>query len=320
MSATPSTTASGYRKALITKEPLKTLLSALSLLLATQLLLANFAEAQPIRVIDDDGNLLELERPAQRIISLAPSMTELLFSLGAGPRIVGVMAFSDYPPAATDIPVVGQSDLLDMEGILALQPDLIVAWKTGNPRSAIARLQALGIPVYIAEPVSLASIAVELENLARLTGLEEQGKTIAADFLAALNDLAQANADKTDVRVFYQVWDSPLISVGGAELINDIIRLCGGRNIFADLPVGPKVSVEAVLSRNPDTIIASGMDAGRPQWLDDWLDWDQLNAVKNGNLYFIPPDLVQRHSLRALQGAQQMCAHLDQARSRITAF
>ncbi|MDT8427436.1 MAG: cobalamin-binding protein [Pseudomonadales bacterium] len=299
---------------------MKRFLCSLSLLLAFQPPLSGSAEAQQISVIDDGGNLLVLEQPAQRIVSLAPSMTELLFSIGAGSRIVGVMAFSDYPPAATTIPVVGQFDLLDMEGILALQPDLIVAWKTGNPRSSIARLQALGIPVYIAEPTTLASIATELEKLARLTGLEDQGQSIAADFLAALDGLAQANADKPAVSVFYQVWDSPLISVGGPELINDIIRRCGGRNIFADLPVGPKVSVEAVLSHNPDVIIASGMDANRPPWLDDWQVWSQLNAVKNDNLFFIPPDLVQRHSLRALQGTRQMCAHLDQARSNITAF
>jgi iron complex transport system substrate-binding protein len=118
------------------------------------------------------------------------------------------------------------------------------------------------------------------------------------------------------VTIFYQVWDRPLITAGGNELINDIITLCGGRNIFANIRrVAPKVSREAVLKRNPEVIIASGMDIERPEWLDDWLRWPSLKAVANKNLFFVPPDLLQRHTPRALLGAAQMCDQLDQARS-----
>ncbi len=272
------------------------------------------AQAAPIVVSDDTGRQVNLAVPAQRIISLAPSMTELLFSIGAGDRIVGVMAHSDYPPQARDIPVVGQHDLLDMEGILALQADLIVSWQTGNPSAAVQRLQQLGLNVYIAEPASLASIAGHIEKLAELTGLQEQGSTLAREFRHELEEIASSRQGLEEVSVFYQVWHSPLISVGGDELINDMIRLCGGRNIFEALPVGPKVGIESVLEHDPQVIIASGMDARRPAWLDEWRNWPHLRAVRQEQLYFIPPDLMQRHSLRALEGARQLCGHLQQVR------
>lgn len=271
-------------------------------------------ETAPVEVIDDAGRRVRLAAPAQRIVSLAPSMTELLFSIGAGDRVVGVIDYSDYPPEARALPVIGRHDLLDMEAIVALQPDLIVAWQSGNPRSSVSRLEQLGFAVYIAEPSSLDSIAVQVEKLSLLSGRPELGSELATQFRHELNKLADANRGVAKVSVFYQVWHSPLISVGGAELINDIINLCGGSNIFADLTVGPKVSIEGVLQHNPDVIIASGMDIARPEWLDDWLRWPHLKAVQNQQLYFIPPDLVQRHSLRVLQGATQLCQHLDQAR------
>jgi iron complex transport system substrate-binding protein len=271
-------------------------------------------ETAAVEVTDDAGRQVRLAAPAQRIISLAPSMTELLFSIGAGDRVVGVIDYSDYPPEARALPVIGRHDLLDMEAIVALQPDLIVAWQSGNPRSSLRRLEQLGFAVYIAEPSSLDSIAVQLEKLSLLSGLPEQGAELAAQFRHELNTLADAHRGAAQVSVFYQVWHSPLISVGGAELINDIINLCGGNNIFADLAVGPKVSIEGVLQHNPDVIIASGMDMARPEWLDEWRRWPYLKAVHNQQLYFIPPDLVQRHSLRVLQGVRQLCLQLENAR------
>ncbi len=273
----------------------------------------SFAEST---VTDDRGARITLETPAGRIISLAPSMTELLFSIGAGERIVGVMAHSNYPPEATDIPVVGQYNGLDMERIVALRPDLVIAWQSGNPDAALRRLESMGIPVYVAEPESLDDIAHQLENLATLTGLEEQGKRVAADFRERLASLAQSHADMKPVRVFYQVWNSPLITAGGGELIDDIIDLCGGHNVFGDLPVGPKVSVEAVLQRQPEVIVGSGVDGERPSWLDEWQQWTRLPAIQRGHVYHIEPDIIQRHSLRALQGAERLCTLIDRSRNR----
>lgn len=271
--------------------------------------------ARAIEVIDDAGNQVVLERPAGRIISLAPSLTEMLFAAGAGEQVVGVVEYSDYPPAAGRLPVVGRHDLLDLEAILALQPDLVVAWQSGNPAAAIDRLRRLGLTVYVAEPSQLDSIPVHLEKLATLAGTTAAAAPVIGQFTDALAQLRQTYSGQAPVRVFYQVWDQPLITAGGNELINDMILLCGGRNLFADLPMlAPKVTVEAVLVRNPEVIIASGMDVARPEWLDRWLTWPQLDAVANEHLYFIPPDLVQRHTPRALQGVTRMCEQIDRAR------
>lgn len=271
-----------------------------------------------VSAIDDEGTLIELAEPATRIISLAPSLTELLFAAGAGAQIVGVVNYSDYPPAANAIQIVGRHDLLDMERILQLDPELIVAWQSGNPRASVARLRELGFQVYVAEPKQLESIPSHMERLAGLTGTSVEGDQAAAEFRETLDALSAQYRNAAPVSVFYQVWDVPLISAGGNELINDIIMLCGGRNIFADIAlVAPKVSTEAVLARNPAAIIASGMDIERPEWLDDWARWPSITAIKYDNLFFVPPELLQRHTPRALIGARMLCEQLAQARASL---
>lgn len=277
-------------------------------------------ESEAVAAIDDEGSLIQLAAPAKRIISLAPSLTELIYAAGAGDKLVGVIAYSNYPEAAKSLPVVGQHDMLDMERILALQPDLVVAWLSGNPRASVRKLRELGLNVYIAEPKNLESIPSHMERLAILAGTEKIAKPAAENFRSRLRALDHRYRNKAAVRTFYQVWDKPLISAGGNELINDIISLCGGRNIFADIDrVAPKVSKEAVLVRDPMVIIASGMDIERPEWLDEWRNWPAINAVANNRLFFVPPDLVQRHTPRALQGAEIICAQIDLARSTLPA-
>lgn len=271
-----------------------------------------------LEVTDDEGLVVQLPGPANRIISLAPSLTELLFAAGAGTKLVGVVEYSDYPEDAKTLPIVGRHDLLDMEKIVQLQPDLIVAWQTGNPRASVNRLRELGLKVYIAEPKNLASIPSHIDRLSVLAGTESAAQRVIANFHSKLLYLSNEYQKKAPVKTFYQVWDRPLISAGGNELINDIIELCGGENIFAEIGlVAPKVSLEAVLARDPEVIIASGMDIGRPEWLDQWNHWPQLTAVANDALFFVPPELLQRHTPRALIGAEKMCKQIDLARNKL---
>jgi len=268
-----------------------------------------------IEVVDDEGNTVTLQQPASRIISLAPSLTELLYSAGAGDKLVGVMAYSDYPQAAKLLPVVGSHDRLDMERILELAPDLILAWQSGNSGASLNKLKDLGLTVFVAEPKQLQTISGYITTLATLAGTQAVGKIAAEEFSQQLATLRQTYRNKAPVRIFYQVWDVPMISVGGNELINDVIGLCGGENIFADISlVAPKISVEAVLAANPEVIIGSGADTERPQWLDNWQRWPSLAAVQNNQVNSIPPFLVQRPTPRVLQGAQLMCAYIDLAR------
>ena len=280
------------------------------------LLLISFSGAAEI--IDDEGNLVRLEKPAKRIISLAPSLTELVYAAGAGSRLIGVVEYSDYPASADSLPVVGRFDGLDIERILELKPDLIVAWQSGNPKSSITQLKNLNLKVYVAEPKNLSSIPSHIEKLSVLTGTESRAQIAIQEFNSIYGELKRRYNNKSKVKIFYQLWDRPIITVGGNELINDIIELCGGENIFGDLPqLAPKIDQESVLIRNPKVIVASGSNTERPQWLDEWKLWPQLTAVAEENLYFIIPELLQRHTPRALLGTRQMCEYIDQAREAI---
>jgi len=268
-------------------------------------------------VIDDDGNTVTLDRPAQRIISLAPSLTELTFSAGAGDRLIGVIEYSDYPPAALELPRIGRHDMLDLERILTLKPDLILAWRSGNPRASVEKLRQLGLTVYMAEPRDLQSISSNLERIGSLAGTGTIARARSTQFRAELAKLRSRYHDAATVRTFYQVWNDPLITAGGNELTNDIISLCGGANIFADVrQIAPKVSTEAILSRRPEVIIGSGLAAERPAWLDDWRRWQTLPAVERNNLFSIPPAELQRQTLRVLTGSRQICEFLEIARKR----
>lgn len=276
---------------------------------------AGNVSAQTISVRDDEGSQIILQKPAGKILSLAPALTELLFSIDAGDRIHGVVEFSNFPEAALAIPVVGSHDRLDIERILQIDPELILAWGSGSPRSSVARLKEMGYQVFMAEAQSLQDIPPLLERLGKLTGKESTANLVATNFKNRYTRLQTEYSNKEKVSTFYQIWNAPVISVGGDELINNIMELCGAENIFADIQLkAPKISEESVLARNPTAIVASGADEQRPQWLDDWKSWSNLTAVTEDNLFFVPPDLVMRPTLRALDGADMLCRQIDSAR------
>jgi iron complex transport system substrate-binding protein len=264
---------------------------------------------------DDNADVLMLSAPAERIVSLAPSITELLFTAGAGEHVVGAVEYSDYPPAARSIPRIGNYGELNLEAVLALRPDLVAAWGSGSPAPQVRRLRELGIPVYVIEPRRLLDIADHIDNLGRLAGAEGIAARAAKTFRWRLRRLHETYARRTEIEVFYQVWHEPLTTVNGQHLISKVIRLCGGRNVFARLlTLAPRINIEAVLVRDPDVIIAGGAGATRPEWLDAWKQYPELQAVQARHLYFIDPDLIQRHSPRILDGAEIMCERLERVR------
>jgi len=266
---------------------------------------------------DDSGQEVRLKAPAKRIITLAPHATEILYAAGAGELLVGTVEFSDYPPAAKKVPRVGSYERLDLEAIAALKPDLVIAWETGNPAGQVEKLRALGLTVYASQPNRMEDVAAQLERFGQLAGTEATASAAAGQFRQRLENLRRGNAKKPPVRVFYQIWTAPLMTVGGPQIISDAIRLCSGENVFGKLgQMAPTVSVEAVLEADPEAIVATGMGDARPEWLNDWNKWTRLTAVRRGNLFHINPDLMQRHTPRILDGAEQLCADLDIARSR----
>jgi iron complex transport system substrate-binding protein len=268
-----------------------------------------------IDVVDDAGRPVHLAQPARRIISLSPHLTELLFSAGAGKQVVGVVSFSSYPPAARDITQVGDFQSLDLERIVSLHPDLIVSWQTGNHPGQIDKLRRLGFKVFVNEPRKLLDIPKTIIKLGKLAGTDATAQQVADRFMQQYHRLQQQYQSRKPVRVFYQIWSDPLMTVNGEHLISDVIRLCGGKNVFADMEsLAPEVSIESVLQRAPEAIVVGGGDELQQRWLEHWRHWPTLPAVRQDNLFQINPDLLQRHTVRILQGAETLCRDLERAR------
>jgi iron complex transport system substrate-binding protein len=281
------------------------------------LVLAACAAHAGVRVTDDYGKPVVLEAPARRVVSLSPHLTELMYAAGAGGRLVGALQYSDYPPAARRLPRVGSEASIDLEALVALRPDLVVAWPNAGSARAVERIAALGIPVFRSEPRELEDIARTLETLGRLAGTEAAAAKAAAAFRTRAAGIARRYALRPKVRVFYQVWDRPLITVNGDHVISKVMGLCGGENVLADLPaLAPEIDRERVLRADPEVIVASGAGGERPAWLDAWRAFPGLAAVRADNLFAIRPELLQRHTPRLLDGADELCRILDAVRAR----
>lgn len=281
------------------------------------LLLAAQATSATISVRDGSGATVTLAQPAQRVATLAPHATELVFAAGAGARIVGASDYSDYPSAATAIPRIGSNRQIDTERLVALRPDLLVVWLGGNAERQLEPLRRLGVPVYQSAPKSLDDIAGEIERLGQLTGTSATAQPAAAALRARLAALAARYRDKPQVRVFYQVWEQPLYTLNGRQIVSDAIRLCGGVNVFADLAaLAPTVSVEAVLQKNPEVIIRGARKGEPAVGLAMWKQYPALLAARRGNLYTVDADLMARAGPRMVDGAEALCARLDEARGK----
>ena len=251
-------------------------------------------------------------KPAERIVTLAPHLAELVHAAGAGERLVGTVEWTDYPPAAAALPRIGDAFRLDLEALAALAPDLVLAWKGGNPDHLLEQLELRGYRVVALAPERLDDIGAQLLEIGRLAGSQQVAVAAAARYRAELEALRREQAGKSSLEVFYQVSWRPLYTVGGRQLISELITLCGGRNIFDDLgELAPAVGIEAVIARNPQVILAS--DAQRAE-LEEWRRWPGIEAVARDNLYTVDGDLVVRASPRMLAGAAQLCEALDRAR------
>ncbi|HSB22421.1 MAG TPA: cobalamin-binding protein [Burkholderiaceae bacterium] len=277
--------------------------------------LALGSAAAQVRVLDVDGRPVQLAAPARRVVSLAPHLTELMFAIGAGDRVVGTVEYADFPAAARRVPRVGDSSLLDLERIVALQPDLVLVWRHGNSPQQLQRLASLRLPTYASEARTLADIARTMRDLGALTGSAAQAEQRARAFDAAVSDLRARYAGRRRLTVFYQIWDQPLITVNGEHLISQVLGLCGADNVFAGQKLlTPTVTAEAVLRADPDAIVAGWSDSYGPAPLDRWRRLGALRAVRQGHLLQVDPDLLHRQSDRVVLGARELCEKLDAAR------
>ncbi len=283
---------------------------------AVLLLACASAFAQTV-VVDDSGAAVALPRPAERIVSLAPNITEQLFAIGAGDRVVGTSEFSDYPAEAKTIPRVGRAHNVDLERVAAARPDLIVLWGSGFPPAVLEALRRLGVPVYVSEPGALETIATSLERLGVLTGHPQQAGKSAARFRARVADLRARYGARRPVPVFYQIWSDPLMTLGGRHVLSEAIRLCGGRNVFESLePIAPQVSVEAVIAAAPEAIITAEAGGRNSGALDLWRRFTRIPAVAHDALFTLDADRLNRATPRMIEEVALLCARIDSARVR----
>ena len=265
-----------------------------------------------VSVVDDAGVRITLTHPARRIVALSPHTTELLFAAGAGDRVVGVVAGSNFPLDATHITVVGDANAIDLERIVVLKPDLVVTW----PFTTSAQLAAItqrGIAVFTSNARTIDGIAQDIERLGTLAGTDDKATRAAAAFRAGISAArAQARASgMAPVRVFYEIWSDPIFTVGGQHLISEAITLCGGTNVFGQLSAAaPVVSEEAVIASRPQVIVAGADDARRPAWLDTWKRWPEIAAVRDGRLRVVDANLLHRPGPRFARGVTQLCEAL----------
>ena len=271
--------------------------------------------AQSLQVTDDLGQQVTLTKPAGKIVALSPHLAELVFDAGAGKNLVATVEHADFPQAARFIPRLGSYNAVDFERLIALQPDIVLAWFSGNGETTVSKLRQLGFNVYVSEPRKLPDISKTIRNIGKLSGTLAIAEHTASQFDAGLEDLQRSHQQGSTISVFYQLWDKPLITINAEQLINEAIELCGGFNIFAGLPIlAPTVSTEELILKNPQVIIGGAKAEDRKKWMQQWQQWPMIAAVKNNHHYFINPDLMSRQTSRMLDGAAELCSILNKVR------
>jgi vitamin B12 transport system substrate-binding protein len=255
------------------------------------------------------------KKPKQRIVALAPHIVEMLFDIGAGDKIVGTVEYADFPDAALDIPRVGSYHGMQIEKLLALNPDLVIVWKSGNSQSDIDKMKRLGLKVVFSNPKDIEDVATELRYFGELSGNQEQAETVALAYEKRLKKLRVENKAKQSIPVFYQLWSEPMMTINGTTWINQLVEVCQGENVFKSNPTPyPKISTENVIVAQPHLIILPDENSDKPQPIINWQKWPEIPAVKNNKFIHVDADLLHRFSTRMLSGIEDMCEKIDQLR------
>ena len=274
------------------------------------LLFSSQSLSKSFQITDDSGQTLTFKKPAERIISLAPHITETLFHIGQGSKVVGIDQSSDFPPQTKKIPKIGNAEQINLEAILELKPDLVIAWYSGNTTKQIARLKEFNIPVYYSEPRLLDDIRKSMLIFGEITGSKSIAKSKAAHFQQKIEQFSTTKgSNQAPVKTFYQVWQQPLMTLNGNHIVSQVISLCGGVNIFSDIPIiAPQVSIESVIQKDPELIIGGTNNKNQ---FNMWEKWQVINAVRNKQFLTVNSDHLVRAGPRILLGAQSICEKIN---------
>ena len=273
-----------------------------------------------VTVTDDFGRNVTVRYLPRRIVSLAPAATAMLFAAGAANRLVATIEYSGQPASESRLTKIGTVDAIDIERLIALRPDVVVVWPDGNNPAQIATIERLGIPVYRQEAVTMDGIEDSLRRLGKLTGTstvaDRKANALQARLVALRKEYANVSNPPT---VFLEVWDRPLYTVGGKELMSDALRVCGTRNVFADLPErAPAIGVEAVLGRNPDIIIAAAPPGRGTSWLEQWRRFPSLRAVRTGKLMTFDDQRLSGLGPGVIDATAELCAKIATLKAHVS--
>jgi iron complex transport system substrate-binding protein len=275
----------------------------------------NVQEAPSANLIDDRGQHIRLSHFSRRIISLSPSITELVYAAGAGDKLVGADLYSDYPCAVKSTPRIGDASSLDLERIVALEPDLVIAWRSGSAAADIRRLERLGLNVAATEANSLEDIPRLLRLIGQWAGTSMEAESAAGIYENELRHIRNSYAGRKKVGVVQLIWREPLMTVNGNHIISDIISICGGVNLFASAPaLTPVIGMENLLEAHPQAIVSSiSPQLNRGEMRSE--GWIGGGAMESGEMIFIHPDLIHRQTPRILQAVRKVCEELEKVRS-----
>ena len=283
--------------------------------LACAVALANCTHAA-VTVTDDTGRSMRLAHVPQRIASLAPGATEMLFAAGAGDQVIATVEYSDDPPQARLVPRIGDAAAIDMERLVALHPDVVVVWPQGGNPAQIAAVKRVGLPVYSEQVDAFGEFPDSLRRLGALAGTRAVADQAARALEAQLAALTRRYGGGAPVTILLQIWDRPIYTVGGRQLMSDALRLCGARNVFGDLKeAAPVVDVEAVIARNPDMIIAAAPPGASAAWLAEWRAFATLKAVRTGRLIAFEDQRLTGLGPSALTATAALCQLIDAKRA-----
>jgi iron complex transport system substrate-binding protein len=265
-----------------------------------------------VSVVDDTGRTVTLARTPQRIVSIAPGATEMLFAAGAGERVIATVEFSDEPAEAKSVPRIGDAEAIDMERLVALRPDVVVVWEGGSNVAQVNRLERLQVPLYRHKVEKLADIPASLRRLGDLAGTRAVADKAALDVESRLARLQKLYGKSSNPTVLLEVWNRPIYTVGGSHMMTDSLRLCGARNVFADLKEqGPSVDMEAVIGRDPAIIVAVAPPGVGAEWLAEWKRFGTMRAVKNGRLIVLEDQRLSRLGPSTVSGTEALCEAIN---------
>ncbi len=285
--------------------------------LLTLLCLSGFTWAAIAQAcVQDDLNQPVCVKQAQRVLVLAPHLTEIVDFVGGLNQVIAVDGSSDFPESVNALPKLGNPWMLGAESILARKPDLVLVWQSGISMDVVVQLRQAGVSVFVSEPRSVEQVASTMQRVARLLGTSAASQPKIRAWLTQFDNLRAKYSGRSPVPVFYQVWNQPLMTLGGQHVVSEVVKLCGGQNVFADLPsLAAQVSVEGVLKRNPAVLFNSGSPAENQNLVNQWAAWPKLRAVQNAAIYTIPGDILVRNGPRLYQAAKLVCQHVEAARS-----